>query len=181
MALLVFGDAVKASAQEAIESLKALGIRTWMLSGDNEVSAAWVAHQLNLDGFNAKVMPQDKAQLISAMKGHGQVVAMVGDGINDAPALAAADIGFAMSTGTDVAMQTAGITLMRGDPRLIAQTIDLSRRTYSTIKRGLFWAFAYNVLGIPLAAAGMLDPMLAATAMALSSVSVVLNALWLRR
>ena len=181
MALLVFGDAMKASAHEAIESLKALGIRTWMLSGDNEVSAAWVAEQLNLDGFNAKVMPQDKAKLISAMKGPGQVVAMVGDGINDAPALAAADIGFAMSTGTDVAMQTAGITLMRGDPRLIAQTIDLSRRTYSTIKRGLFWAFAYNVLGIPLAAAGMLDPMFAATAMALSSVSVVLNALWLRR
>ena len=126
-------------------------------------------------------MPQDKAARIESMKKGGNVVAMVGDGINDAPALAAADIGFAMSTGTDVAMQTAGVTLMRGDPMLIAQTIELSRRTYSTIKRGLFWAFAYNVLGIPLAAAGFLDPMMAATAMALSSVSVVMNALWLRR
>ena len=181
IALLVFGDALKASSKEAIDLLKALGIKTWMLSGDNQVSAAWAAHQLGLDGFDAQVMPQDKAARIESMKSGGNVVAMVGDGINDAPALAAADIGFAMSTGTDVAMQTAGVTLMRGDPMLIAQTIDISRRTYSTIKRGLFWAFAYNVLGIPLAAAGLLDPMMAATAMALSSVSVVMNALWLRR
>jgi len=181
IALLVFGDALKSTSKEAIDQLKALGIKTWMLSGDNQVSAAWAAHQLGLDGFDAQVMPQDKAARIESMKKGGNVVAMVGDGINDAPALAAADIGFAMSTGTDVAMQTAGVTLMRGDPMLIAQTIELSRRTYSTIKRGLFWAFAYNVLGIPLAAAGFLDPMMAATAMALSSVSVVMNALWLRR
>jgi Cu+-exporting ATPase len=181
IALLVFGDALKSTSKEAIDQLKALGIKTWMLSGDNQVSAAWAAQQLGLDGFDAQVMPQDKAARIESMKKGGNVVAMVGDGINDAPALAAADIGFAMSTGTDVAMQTAGVTLMRGDPMLIAQTIELSRRTYSTIKRGLFWAFAYNVLGIPLAAAGLLDPMMAATAMALSSVSVVMNALWLRR
>jgi len=181
IALLVFGDALKPTSKEAIDQLKTMGIKTWMLSGDNQVSAAWAAHQLGLDGFDAQVMPQDKAARIESMKKGGNVVAMVGDGINDAPALAAADIGFAMSTGTDVAMQTAGVTLMRGDPMLIAQTIDISRRTYSTIKRGLFWAFAYNVLGIPLAAAGLLDPMMAASAMALSSVSVVMNALWLRR
>jgi Cu+-exporting ATPase len=181
MALLIFGDDLKPTSKAAIDSLKALGIRTWMLSGDNPVSAGWVSKKLGLDGFNAQVLPQDKASIIESMKGESQVVAMVGDGINDAPALAAADIGFAMSTGTDVAMQTAGVTLMRGDPMLIAQTIEISRKTYSTIKRGLFWAFAYNVLGIPLAAAGLLDPMLAASSMALSSVSVVMNALWLRR
>ena len=181
LGLLAFGDAVKASARDAVARLHELGIETVMLTGDNQGSANAVARELGITEVRAEVLPGDKAAVVQSLRAAGHVVAMVGDGINDAPALAAANVGIAMSTGTDVAMAAAGITLMRGDPRLVADSLDVSRRTYATIKRGLFWAFAYNVVGIPLAALGMLNPVIAGAAMALSSVSVVGNALWLRR
>ena len=181
LALLGFGDAVKPTAAAAIARLKALGIRTVLISGDTKAAAHTAALALGIDDVQAEVLPADKAAHVAALRAEGGVVAMVGDGVNDAPALAAADVGFAMGTGTDVAMHAAGITLMRGDPALVADAIDLSRRTWAKLRQGLFWAFAYNVLGIPVAAAGFLDPMLAGGAMALSSVSVVLNALSLRR
>jgi Cu+-exporting ATPase len=181
LGLLAFGDAVKASAREAIASLSALGVKVAMVSGDNRGAAAAVARELGIDDVRAEVLPADKAQVVADLRAGGLVVAMVGDGINDAPALAAADVGFSMSTGTEVAMHAAGVTLMRGDPRLVADAIEISRRTWSKIRQGLFWAFAYNVVGIPLAAFGLLNPMLAGAAMAFSSVSVVANALTLRR
>ena len=181
LGLLAFGDTVKASARGAVTRLHQLGIRTIMLTGDNQGSARAVAAVLGIDEVRAEVLPGDKAGIVQELRSAGHVVAMVGDGINDAPALAAAQVGIAMSTGTDVALETAGITLMRGDPRLVADALDVSRRTYAKIKQGLFWAFAYNVLGIPLAALGMLSPMIAGAAMAFSSVSVVTNALMLRR
>ena len=181
LGLLAFGDAVKASAREAIASLSALGVKVAMVSGDNRGAAAAVARELGIDDVRAEVLPADKAQVVADLRAGGMVVAMVGDGINDAPALAAADVGFSMSTGTEVAMHAAGVTLMRGDPRLVADAIEISRRTWSKIRQGLFWAFAYNVVGIPLAAFGLLNPMLAGAAMAFSSVSVVANALTLRR
>ena len=181
LGLLAFGDTVKASARQAVDRLHRLHIRTVMLTGDNRGSAQAVADALGIDEVHAQVLPADKAAAVQSLRAAGAVVAMVGDGINDAPALAAAQVGIAMSTGTDVAMETAGITLMRGDPRLVADAIDISRRTYSKIRQGLFWAFAYNVLGIPLAAFGLLSPVIAGAAMAASSVSVVANALLLRR
>ncbi len=181
LGLLAFGDTVKPSARDAVARLQSLGVATVMLSGDNRGSTEAVARELGITDCRAEVLPGDKATAVQALRAGGRVVAMVGDGINDAPALAAADVGIAMSTGTDVAMQTAGITLMRGDPRLVADALDVSRRTVATIRRGLFWAFAYNVVGIPLAAAGLLNPVIAGAAMALSSVSVVANALTLRR
>jgi Cu+-exporting ATPase len=179
--LLAFGDALKPESRAAVAALHAQGIRTILVTGDNAGSAAAAAAALGIDEVRAEVLPGDKAGVVAALKHGGAVVAMVGDGINDAPALAAADVGIAMSTGTDVAMEAAGVTLMRGDPRLVADAIDLSRRTYRKIRQNLFWAFVYNVVGIPLAAFGLLDPVIAGAAMAFSSVSVVSNALLLRR
>ena len=181
MGLLAFGDEVKPSASQAIQQLKAMNIATVLVTGDNQGSAQAVGKALGIDRIRAEVLPADKAGIVAEIRRAGDRVAMVGDGINDAPALAAADVGMAMSTGTDVAMHAAGITLMRGDPALIADAIDISRRTYNKIRQNLFWAFAYNVIGIPLAALGLLNPMVAGAAMALSSVSVISNALLLRR
>ena len=182
LAALAFGDTVKPGAAAALQRLRALGVRTLLLTGDNRRAAQAVAALLGVDEVEAEVLPADKARIVETLRARGAgKVAMVGDGINDAPALAAADVGIAMSTGTDVAMHTAGITLMRGDPRLVADAIDVSRHTYAKIRQNLFWAFVYNVVGIPLAALGLLTPVIAGAAMALSSVSVVSNALWLRR
>jgi Cu+-exporting ATPase len=181
LGMVAFGDALKPTARSAIASLRARGIHTVMLTGDNAGSAHAAADALGIDEVIADILPGDKAAAIARLKQNGRVVAMVGDGVNDAPALAAADVGIAMSTGTDVAMQAAGITLMRGDPGLVADAIDISRRSYAKNRGGLFWAFIYNLVGIPLAAMGLLNPMLAGAAMALSSVSVVSNALLLRR
>jgi len=180
LGLVAFGDTVKDSARAAVRSLKAQGVETVMVTGDSKGAAQVVANELGIDRVFAEVLPGDKAEVVATLKREGKVVGMVGDGINDAPALAAADVGIAMATGTDVAMHTAGVTLMRGDPALVAGSIDVSRRTYAKIRQGLFWAFAYNVIGIPLAALGYLSPVLAGAAMALSSVSVVTNALTLR-
>jgi Cu+-exporting ATPase len=179
--LLAFGDTLKASAPAAIERLRELGVRTVLLTGDNRRAAQAVAGRLKVDAVEAEVLPDDKARIVEGLRGPDGKVAMVGDGINDAPALAAADVGIAMSTGTDVAMHTAGITLMRGDPVLVRDAIDVSRHTYAKIRQNLFWAFVYNVVGIPLAAFGLLSPVIAGAAMALSSVSVVSNALLLKR
>ena len=175
-----FADLPKSGARQAIDRLRDMGLRTVMLTGDNAAAARSVAQTLGIDDVEADILPEAKAAAVAALRANGDVVAMVGDGINDAPALAAADVGMAMATGTDVAMETAGITLMRGDPGLVASAIDISRRTTGKIRQGLFWAFAYNVLGIPLAALGYLSPVLAGGAMALSSVSVVANALLLK-
>ncbi|MBN3858601.1 cadmium-translocating P-type ATPase [Paraburkholderia sp. Ac-20340] len=181
LALLAFGDTVKPTARDAIARLKAMGIRSVLVTGDNSGSAQAVAAQLGIDEVHAQVLPDDKARTVRDLKIRtGAIVAMAGDGINDAPALAAADIGIAMATGTDVAMHAAGITLMRGDPALVAAAIDISRRTWRKIQQNLFWAFIYNLIGIPLAAFGLLNPMIAGAAMAFSSVSVVTNALLLR-
>jgi P-type Cu+ transporter len=183
LALLAFGDSLKPGARSAIERLSAMGIKSVLLTGDNAGSAASVAKSLRIapDAVHAHMLPADKARVIAELKASAQgAVAMAGDGINDAPALAAADIGIAMATGTDVAMEAAGITLMRGDPALVADAIDIARRTYRKIQQNLFWAFVYNLIGIPLAAFGLLNPMLAGAAMAFSSVSVVTNALLLR-
>jgi Cu+-exporting ATPase len=181
LALIGFADPPKPGARAAIEQLHALGIETVMLTGDNPGAAAAVAQALGVARYEANVLPQDKLRHVQALKRAGAPVAMVGDGINDAPALAAADLGIAMGTGTDVAMHAAGITLMRGDPQLVAEAIAISRATVRKIRQNLFWAFAYNVLGIPLAAFGLLSPVFAGAAMAASSVSVVTNALLLAR
>ncbi|MCB9628847.1 MAG: copper-translocating P-type ATPase [Sandaracinaceae bacterium] len=178
---IVVGDRVRAESKAAVAKLRAVGVQTVMLTGDNARTAAVVARELGIDRVIAEVLPGDKVEKIAALRAEGEVVAMVGDGVNDAPALAAADVGCAMSTGADVAMHSAGITLMRPDPGLVAGAISVSRATTRKIHQNLFWAFAYNAVGIPLAALGFLTPMFAGGAMALSSVSVVSNALLLHR
>jgi Cu+-exporting ATPase len=184
-ALMAFGDEPKPGAQAALAALRARGIKPVMISGDNRGAAEAMARRLGLrpeDGeVMAEVLPGDKAALVAKLKQGGQTVAMVGDGVNDAPALVAADVGLAMGNGTDVAMHAAGITLMRGDVGLVAAALDISDRTVAKIRQNLFWAFAYNVAGIPLAALGYLNPVVAGAAMALSSVSVMSNALLLKR
>ena len=179
LGLFAFGDTLKPGAQSAIAQLNARHISSHLLTGDNRGSAKVVAEALGISDVHAEVLPADKAATVVELKKTG-VVAMVGDGINDAPALAAADIGIAMGGGTDVAMHAAGITLMRGDPRLVPAALEISRKTYAKIRQNLFWAFIYNVIGIPLAAFGFLNPVLAGAAMAFSSVSVVSNALLLK-
>ncbi len=179
--LIAFGDQIKAQALAAVTQLHQVGVKVVLISGDNQGSANVAAHAVGIDEVYAQVLPADKAAIVHRLKQTGACVAMVGDGINDAPALAAADVGIAMATGTDVAMHTAGITLMRGDPALVAEAIAISQNTYHKIRQNLAWAFLYNVIGIPLAAMGYLNPMIAGAAMALSSVSVISNALLLRR
>ncbi|HEX5802681.1 MAG TPA: heavy metal translocating P-type ATPase, partial [Azospira sp.] len=181
LGLLAYGDPLKDEAPAAIAALRALGIGTTLVSGDHRGAVQSVAGELGIDAVEAEVLPADKAATVRRLQAAGEVVAMVGDGINDAPALAAADVGIAMGNGTDVAMHAAGITLMRGDPRLVAAAIDLSRRTLAKIRQNLFWAFAFNVVGIPLAAFGQLSPAFAGAAMAFSSVAVLGNALLLTR
>jgi Cu+-exporting ATPase len=180
LAVLGFGDALKAGAAEAVAQLRARGLHVVLLSGDNRNAVEAAGRRLGIDDVRAEALPGDKAALIGELRRQGPV-AMVGDGVNDAAALAAADLGLAMATGTDVAAASAAITLMRGDPLLVPAALDIANRTYRRIRQGLFWACAYNLIGIPLAALGLLNPVLAGAAMAFSSVSVVGSALLLRR
>jgi Cu+-exporting ATPase len=178
--VLGIADAVKPGSAAAIEHFRELGLTPVLLTGDNRTVADRVAHQVGIDSVHAEVSPQGKVEVIAQLQAAGRVVAMVGDGVNDAAALATADLGLAMGTGTDVAIEAADITLVRGDLRSAADAIRLARRTLGTIRTNLFWAFAYNVAAIPLAALGLLNPMLAGGAMVLSSVFVVSNSLRLR-
>jgi Cu+-exporting ATPase len=179
--LVVVADRVKATSAEAVAGLKELGLRPVLLTGDNERTARSVATEVGIERVRANVLPADKSAAIEALRRDGEVVAMVGDGVNDAPALAGADLGLALGTGTDVAIEASDLTLVSGDLRAAVDAIRLSRRTLATIKGNLFWAFAYNVAAIPLAVAGLLSPIVAAAAMAFSSVFVVTNSLRLRR
>jgi Cu+-exporting ATPase len=178
---LSVADAVKPTSADAVSDLRALGLAPVLLTGDSEVAARDVAEVVGIERVVAGVMPDQKATEVRRLQAEGEVVAMVGDGINDAPALAQADLGLALGTGTDVAREASDLTLVSGDLRAAADAIRLSRRVLGTIKGNLFWAFAYNVAAIPLAVAGLLSPVVAAAAMAFSSVFVVTNSLRLRR
>jgi len=179
-AVFAVADTIKESSPEAIEGLKQMGLRAILLTGDNETTARAVASEVGIDEVIAEVLPSQKAEIVRRLQAEGQVVAMVGDGVNDGPALAQADLGLAIGTGTDVAIEASDLTLVSGDLRAATDAIRLSRRTLRTIKQNLAWAFGYNVAAIPLAAAGLLNPLVAGAAMALSSVSVVSNSLRLR-
>jgi Cu+-exporting ATPase len=180
-AVIVVADTVKGTSAEAVASFKRLGLRPVLLTGDNQRTAEAVAASVGIDEVIAEVLPEDKVDVVRRLQAEGAVVAMVGDGVNDAAALAQADLGLAMGTGTDVAIEASDLTLVRGDLRSAADAIRLSRRTLATINGNLFWAFAYNVAALPLAATGFLNPVLAAAAMVLSSVFVVSNSLRLKR
>jgi Cu+-exporting ATPase len=179
--VVVVADAVKTGSADAVRALRELGLHPILLTGDHSTVARTVADAVGIDEVIADVLPADKVAVVRRLQEEGHVVAMVGDGVNDAAALAQAELGLAMGTGTDVAIEAGDLTLVRGDLRVAVDAIRLARRTLSTIKANLFWAFAYNVAALPLAAAGLLNPMLAGAAMALSSVFVVTNSLRLRR
>ena len=186
--VLAIADPIKATTPEAIRALKAAGLRVVMLTGDNATTARAVARKLGIDDVEADVLPDEKSKVVERLRQQGRVVAMAGDGVNDAPALAAADVGIAMGTGTDVAMESAGVTLVKGDLNGIVRARRLSAATMANIRQNLFFAFAYNAAGIPIAAGVLypafgilLSPVIAAAAMALSSVSVIANALRLGR
>lgn len=181
LGILAIADTLKADARRAVGQLREMGVEVWMVTGDNVRTATAIAQQVGIEHVLAGVMPQEKFEKVQALKAQGNVVAMVGDGMNDAPALAAADIGIAMGTGTDVAMEAADIALMHSKVQGVVDAIQLSKATMRKIRQNLFWAFFYNVIGIPLAAAGILNPIIAGAAMALSSVSVVSNSLLLKR
>jgi P-type Cu+ transporter len=179
--VLVVSDAIKSTSAQAVAELKELGLRPVLLTGDNERAARAVAAEVGIDEVIAEVLPADKVAVVERLQREGRTVAMVGDGVNDAAALATSDLGIAMGTGTDVAIEASDLTLVRGDLRAAVDAIRLSRRTLRTIKGNLFWAFAYNVAALPLAALGLLNPLIAGAAMAFSSVFVVSNSLRLRR